>query len=213
MEFILRNINHNNLLTGLLLVSILLLVIAKYFYFNQFSDFLNITQSNKYLTLYAKNGKKISVFNPLLYLFFVINCAIFIYLSIKNLQLDFAFFTIFIAVNLYILSFFLIKKICFEVVEINEVMTKILFQKITFNHYVGVLFFVFNLISLYVNPFPSVFYTYSSILFVGIFYLLFLLVIVFQNLRWLLANWFYFILYLCTFKISPLLIGGFLLSR
>jgi len=213
MEFILRNINPNNLLTGLLLASILLLVVTKYFFPFQFTDLLNITQNHKYVTLYTKSKRKISVFNPLMYLFFAINCSLFFYLSAKKLQIEVVFFNLFIMVNVYVLGLYFIKKIGVKTLGIGSILTFVIFQKITFNHYIGIVFFIFNLISLYINPSPSTFYTYGSFVFIGILYVFMLFLIVAQNLKWVLRHWFYFILYLCTFKISPLLVGGFLLSR
>ncbi len=214
MEFILRNINHNTILTGLLLLSVIMLVLSKYLYFHQFTDWINITHYNKYITLYSKTTKKISLYNTLIYLFFVINATVYVYVIGNRLHHNISsILFVFIAINVYVLCMYLIKKICFEVLDISFIMDKILFQKITLNHYIGIILFIFNLFFLYLNESLNTLFIYASIFFLVVIYVFALFLVVFQNLKWVLKHWFYFILYLCTFKISPLLVGGFLFSR
>jgi len=213
MEFILRNSNPNHLLTILLLCSVLILTISKILYYYQFSEWAAVLQHSKYIALYAKNTSKVSFFNIFLYLFFAINTTIFLFLIQPFFNIQVQILTLFIAVNIYMLGMYLLKKICFEILGIGEEMHRILFQKTTLNHYLGLVFFILNLVLMYINTSPSYFFILCCVGFVVFSYVFSFVIVVAHNLKWVLQHWFYFILYLCTFKISPLLLGGFFIKQ
>lgn len=213
MEFLLRNIHGHATFTYIILVSLIILVVTKLLYPLQFENLLNISQRSKYLNLHAKSMNTIDYFNALLFLFLTLNVSLFIYLISEILGRPYNYFSIFITTNVVLLSITLIQKICFEIFDLGDFFKKILLQQTTLNHYIGFIIFITNLFLLFITPNLSSIYIYLICsLLISLYALMFTLVIA-NNLKLVLKGWFYFILYLCTFKISPILLGAFLLTR
>ena len=213
MEFLLRNIDSHATFTYIILVSLIILIVTKLLYPLQFENLLNISQRSKYLNLHAKSMNTIDYFNGLLFLFLTLNVSLFIYLISETLGHPFNYLSIFIVINVVLLSITLIQKICFEIIDLGEFFKTILLQQTTLNHYIGFIIFTTNLFLLFIAPNLSDIYIYLICsLLISLYALMFMLVIA-SNLKLVLKGWFYFILYLCTFKISPILLGAFLLTR
>lgn len=181
-------------------------------YTNQFFCFLNIVQHNKYINLYIKDGKT-NLFNPLLFLFFSINFSVFIHIVLQKLNYQIGFYNVFIIVNIYFLSVYLIKTLVFKVLNLIVIGAVIFLQNTTINHFIGFILFVFNLIFIFIFPETELWFVYFSAICIGFLFILSFVIVLTNNLKLVLRYWFYFILYLCTFKISPILVGIFLTTR
>jgi hypothetical protein len=217
MEFLLRNIEYNEHLTYLLLGSLFIIMCLKQIYSYQFEEFLSVLTNGKYFILHNKRDKKKNLFNSLFYLFFTINISVFTYTILKSLKLnpknDIEFLAyIFLFINGYFISKYLIEKIIFEILNLNSVFENYNFQKLTCINFISLFLFLANIIFLYVSPNLSEFWACISI---GIFFSLYLIsitIIILYNQKIFLKHWFYFILYLCALEIAPFLIGAILLQ-
>jgi len=217
MEFLLRNIENNEHLTYLVLGSLFVIMCIKHLYNFQFEDFLGVLTNGKYFLLHNKKDKKRNFFNRLFYVFFAINLSLFSYLALRSLKLlaqnNFANFSaIFILVNVYFISKYLIEKIIFETLNINTVFENYNFQKLTCINFISLFLFLTNIILLYITPNPDLFWIY---LVIGLFlslYLLSITIIILYNQKTFLKYWFYFILYICALEIAPILIGAVLIQ-
>lgn len=216
MDFLLRNIENNEYLTYLILGALLVVMLIKQLYSIQFEDFLGVLTNGKYFLLHNKNDKKKNFFNSLFYIFFAINISLFSYLTLGSIKLfsdsnSTKLSTIFIVVNVYFISKFLIEKIIFEVLDLNSVFENYNFQKLTSINFISLFLFLTNITLLYITPNPEVFWVYFSI---GVFifiYLLSITIIILYNQKIFLKYWFYFILYICALEIAPFLIGAILI--
>jgi len=217
MDFLLRNIEHNEHLTYLLLGSLLVIMCLKKIYSSQFEEFLNVLTNGKYFILHNKGDNKKNLFNSLFYLFFSINISIFTYITLKTLEylpkpgIEF-FVIVFIFINSYFISKYLIEKIIFEILDLNSIFENYNFQKLTCINFISLFVFLTNIIFLYILPNPNEYWVYLSI---GCFFFLYLIsitIIILYNQKIFLKHWFYFILYICALEIAPFLIGAILIQ-
>ena len=213
MEFLLRNIDSHTTFTYIILASLIILVVTKLLFPLQFENLLNISQRSKYLNLHSKSLNTIDYFNALLFLFLTLNVSLFINLIGNNLGYPLIYLSIFVVVNVVLLSITLIQKICFEIIDLGDFFKSILIQQTTLNHYVGFFIFITNLFLIFITPNLSSTYIYLICSLLILLYALMFVLVITSNLKLVLKGWFYFILYLCTFKISPILLGVFLLTR
>lgn len=217
MDFLLRNIEYNEYLTYFLLGSLLVIMCLKQIYSHQFEEFLSVLTNGKYFILHNKGDKKKNLFNSFFYLFFAINISIFTYFTLKALELNpengiALFVYIFLFINGYFISKYLIEKIIFETLDISSVFENYNFQKLTCINFISLFLFLANTIFLYISPNPSEFWIYTGI---GVFlslYLISITIIILYNQKLFLKHWFYFILYLCALEIAPFLIGAVLIQ-
>jgi len=187
----------------------------KQLYSYQFDEFLNVLTNGKYFILHNKGDKKKNLFNSFFFLFFTINLSVFIYTSLNNLGFStkngIEFFgIIFLFINIYFISKYLIEEIIFETLDLSSVFENYNFQKLTCINFISIFLFLTNLIFLYITPNPSQFWALLSI---GVFFSLYLIsitIIILYNQKMFLKHWFYFILYLCALEIAPFLIGAVL---
>jgi len=216
MDFILRNIDYNEHLTYLILGSLLILICIKQLYSYQFEEFLSTLTNGKYFILYDKKNKRKNLFNTLFHIFFAINVSTFIAITHKTLNpsiiLDLYYFSfIFLFINCYFITKYLIEKIVFETLDLNSVFITYNFQRQTCINIISLFLFLVNIIFLYISTDSSVLLTYISIGFFFCLYLISITIIILYNQKKFLKHWFYFILYLCALEISPFLIGAVLI--
>jgi len=216
MEFLLRNIENNEYLTYLILGSLFIIMCIKHLYSFQFEDFLGVLTNGKYFLLHNKGDKKHSFFNSLFYLFFAINITVFSHLTLSSLKLLpennlIHFSTIFIIINIYFISKYLIEKIIFETLNLNAVFENYNFQKLTCINFISLFLFLANIILLYITPYISDFWIYLGIGLFIFLYSLSITIIILYNQKMFLKYWFYFILYICALEIAPFLISAVLI--
>ena len=216
MEIIYRNIDSLDWITLIIFISLIVLALSKYLFKGMFTNFIILPFNNKYLTLYNKKGKLFNWFHILLTFFQLINFSLFAFLAkhIISSQSIAVYPIIFFAV-LGILIMYLLTKIGVQIANgfvfnANEVVTEIIFNKISYFNYSSCIAFIANIILAYIlkDSKPVVYISIFCIFLVnGIG-----LVNTLRNHQKLISiNLFYFILYLCALEIAPLvLIGSYL---
>lgn len=211
MEYLFRHIENNEHLTYFILGSLLILLYIKHLYRFQFEELLKLPTYGKYLIIYNKGNKKKNLFNLLFFIFFTTNISIYTNISLLSLKLlpknDINYFlVIFLLANCYFFVKYIVEKIIFNILDLNTVFENYNFQKLTCINFISLVFFLTNILFLYITTNPSAFLVYLSIGLFFVFYLLCILLIVLYNQKKFLKHWFYFILYLCALEISPYVI-------
>ncbi|BFP41612.1 DUF4271 domain-containing protein [Flavobacteriaceae bacterium GF1] len=209
MSPIYRSITYLDWMTLILLFCLVLLVLGKYLFKTSFFNFIILPFNNKYITLNKKKGKLFYGFHLIMSIFQIANLSLFLFIS-RNIFFDQPLTTspeFYVVVIMGILVFLLVKTIL-QVgngyfFENNELMTDIIFEKLTYFNYGGLIAFLGNVLVIYVFPGDK-----------SIIYLIFLLLIGINGIgiikilrthqKLIIGNTFYFILYLCTLEISPI---------
>ena len=211
MNPIYRSITNFDWITIILMVSLLLLCLGKYFFSNSFFNFIILPFNNKYITLNRKKGKLLHGFHVIMSVFQIVNLGLFIYVA-RNLfqnqpSNSYSEFYLLIVTSLFL---FLLVKMGLQIgngyfFENRDLMTELVFEKLSYFNYGGLIVFLGNILVIYIFP--------SSIPIIYIVILLFLIINgigmmkILRNLQKLITgNTFYFILYLCTLEISPIAI-------
>ncbi|SDD85062.1 protein of unknown function [Pricia antarctica] len=213
MEPILRTADTADWITIILLSSILLLVLAKSFFYSRFLNFIILPFNNKYIFMYNKKEKLINWFHIFFTFFQLINFSLFVFFAGK------IFFDT--AENGYpfmypiilgcILGFILIKVVLQLangfIFGSNKAISELIFKKLSYLNYTGLVMFLANLLLAYVARDSQI------VVFVAIFLILLINVIgwitLLRNHQKFITNYFfYFILYLCALEISPFIIIG-----
>ena len=176
-----------------------------------FSNFIILPFNNKYVTLYNKKGRLFNWFHLVLTLFQLINFSLFVFLA-KNVfftQTTYSYPIIFLAV-LGTLIVFLLLKIGIQlangfVFDSTELITGLIFNKISYFNYSSCIAFIANIILSYIIK------DSKPVIYISIFCILFINGIGLANAlrnhqKLISANVFYFILYLCTLEIAPMVL-------
>ncbi|NQY06957.1 MAG: DUF4271 domain-containing protein [Flavobacteriaceae bacterium] len=203
MEFILKNISHNDLVTSLLLGCLTLIVVAKLFFENRFQDFFELLKNGKYLVIYGKESHNFDLFNSIFFLVQLITLSLFytLFLSDSPNFLNTWVFAIISIFGFVIIKYFF-EKIMVNILQIDKIYDHFIFQKITFRNLIGVLLF-FLVIIFYWMIDPGTTVIMISVGLIVLIYIITALLTYKNHLSIILNNLFYFILYLCAFEISP----------
>ena len=213
MNPIYRNIISLDWMTLILGFSLLLLALGKYFFKSTFSTFFILPFNNKYLALSKKKGRFFNWFHLLLTLFQLLNISLFTFLAsnvLSNKQLD-SYPTIFWIALAFILAYLTVKTLLqlgngyfFENLTI---MNDLIFKKLTYFNYGGIIAFLGNIVIIYIlqDSKPVV---YATLFLIFLINAIGLVTILRNHQKLIVANILYFILYLCTLEISPLVIIG-----
>jgi hypothetical protein len=129
----------------------------------------------------------------------------FSYLRFNNIT-DFNFklyLQIFTVVSVFLVSKILIEKIIFNIFEVENLFNKLQYNRFSYSNVMGILFLPLHFIIFYNFNLPNVFfYFYFGIIIFGLLFNYFLSILHFFNL--LIKHNIYFILYICTLEIAPL---------
>ncbi|MCG2417993.1 DUF4271 domain-containing protein [Aequorivita sp. F47161] len=210
-DFSYRLIDSTDWATYLLLGCFVLYALAKYYYPRRFNEFSLLPLTNQYFFVHGKNDELNHPFNMILFVAQIICVSIFIFLLFKvfNPELvksnDWLFIQIGTAYSMFILIKFTFEKIVANIFSMDELINNYLYQKLSYRNFLGIFFFVGNLIFLYIySPTPI-----AMIVFGVIALLLNAIALLYsykKNGKLIFRNFFYFILYLCTLEISPYII-------
>ncbi len=209
MNPIYRSTTYLDWMTLILLFCLVLLVLGKYLFKTSFFNFIILPFNNKYITLNKKKGKLFYGFHLIMSVFQIANLSLFLFIS-RNIFFGQHLTTspeFYVVVIMGILIFLLVKTVLQigngYFFENNELMTDIIFEKLTYFNYGGLIAFLGNVLVIYVFPGDK-----------SIIYLIFLLLIGINGIgiikilrthqKLIISNTFYFILYLCTLEISPI---------
>jgi len=211
MNSIGRSIPDLDWITIVLVLSLMLLGVGKYFFKNAFLNFIILPFNNKYITLNKRKGKLIQGFHIIMSIFQIVNLGLFFFVAKTVLQqqpiLGYnEFYTTIIAG----LLMFLILKILLQIgngyfFENQELMSELIFEKMSYFNYGGLFAFMGNILAIYVFP-SSMSLLYVIILVVLGINGIGIIKMLRNHQKLILGNTFYFILYLCTLEISPIAI-------
>ncbi len=200
----------NDVYALLILLSVSLIVTAKLLFETRFRDYLDVVINVRYLKLYSRDQKKIDVFNTILTSNFYIILALFTYTtySIFAVELSNSLEVLPIIIAFIILVFFgkwLLEKFVGYIFGISPIIKLYLFQKTTFKNYTGLILIPLCVLLLF-SPIDE-----KSLIYLGFFAILSINLIGFARFlklyqKAILANFFYFLLYLCALEIGPYVI-------
>ncbi|MEN8885415.1 MAG: DUF4271 domain-containing protein [Winogradskyella sp.] len=202
-----RNFITHNWFTFFTILSLGLIVAAKYVNAMRFNDFLLVISNPKYLKIYSRDQKFIDLFDSCLFINLALSLSIFIYFGygtyITPLTFElFEFLKLLFAVATLIIIKTLLERLTGSLFEIDNLIDDYLFQKTAFKNYSGILLLTTNLILLYTN-------TNANVVIITSFSLIVLVHLIgffrsFKNYqKILIPNFFYFLLYLCALEIGP----------
>ena len=211
MEPIGRAIQSIDWITVTLIVSLLFMVIAKSLFYGRFLNFIILPFNNKYIFMYNKKDRLLNGFQIFFTLFQVSNFALFIYLgSILLFETDSRPSPLAYLLVLGALLGFLFAKIVVQlangfVYNNEKVITELIFKKLSYLNYSGLVMFLANVILTFVLK--------DSL---SVFYIALFLIVAINVVGWITliknhqklitSHFFYFILYLCALEIAPLVI-------
>ena len=211
MEPILRHISNADWITLIIFSSAVFIVLAKALFYSRFMNFIILPFNNKYIFLYNKKDRMMNGFNILFSFFPLLNLSLFLYYGITLfLPGEMISPALLFALILSLVFLFLFVKILTQlgssaIFNSQGIITEILFKKISYLNYSGLVMFVINVLLTYVFPGSE------SIFYLGTFLVLVVLsiswgTIIQTHLTFITSYLFYFILYLCALEIAPLII-------
>ena len=206
MDWILLNKVHQDWISILIFSNLMLLSFLKWRYDRKFTSFFKSIDPSVYFNNYGNNfffnrffGASILIFsiaNISLYLIFILNSLDLIELNIISFLIFFSF--------LLLIGFlsYLINSILGQILAVKRETLAYIFNNLRFLFRLSIFIFIILVIHYY--------YFFDSFIFLGttslclfIFYFLYSIVIIYKFLRNLDKGKLYFILYVCTLKITP----------
>jgi len=212
-----RLIENKDWATLIIVLSLVLIAIAKSAFESRFNDFIKLIVSNKYTKIYRESSHLMSGFNVLLLIVNLISFSFFIQLIFFHLGIGekadwILFLRIVTLLTVFILSKFLIEKIIATIFGIEEVIEQFNLLKVTYRTYIGLLLLPLTIILYYSNNIANAI-IYSIIIILLTINLLtyFISLKIYQN--FIFSKFFYFILYLCTLEIAPYYFIYYLITK
>ena len=208
-----RNMVSLDTFTLLLCVGLLVVALAKYHYPSRFYTFLELPFNNKYISVFSKKGKLLNWFHLLFSVFQLIHISLFLYLSFKTFAVSgpFELLSSIMVFGLFLLVFLaskgLVQIAVGYVFDINGIVSDIIFNKQSYYNHSSFVIMTANIFLMYILP------DSKTVIYVAIALFLLINFIGFVNVVRIHQNVFagkivYFILYLCTLEIAPLVIIG-----
>lgn len=212
MESITRVFNNVDWVTTIFVASLFVLVLSKTFFYNKFINFVVLPFNNKYIFLHSKKHILFNWFNVLWSLFLWLNVALFFYYVLAIFKIGeevtpTKYFFIFGILVLFISLKLMLQFINSFVFNAETTIIHIVFNKVSYQNYGGLVLFLANIFLTYITPYSELVAYLAVVLFIVV------LCIGWVNLlrihrNFITINFFYFILYLCALEISPFVIIG-----
>ena len=207
MQNIHRTIESLDWITFILVGCVILVTVLRVVYPKRFDDFIKLPISNNYFLTKGKFEELKHPFSVLFFLIQVLTLSLFIFLFF--LVKGGLSATIFIKITLASFTFILMKtcieKLIGSIFDIETIINKYIFTKLSYRNYISLFLIVLNFIFYFsVKPTMLLLFMFSGLIVV---LNLFILFINYKNYRSLIfSNFFYFLLYICALEISPYLI-------
>ena len=197
--------------TIIILLNIIIVTIAKTLNNSRFKQFLLIYLNNSFLKFSSNDNSFLSSFNSLLNVNYIISISVYISILISynlygfnnNFEIT-IFFTTLLFIVAFIYTKYLIEILIGWAFNVRKFVVSFNLQKNSFNKLIGIIMILLNSLAIYSFP-NSVAFTKISIFLVISLYLVGLYKVIRLNDNSILSNMFYFILYLCTLEIVPIL--------
>ena len=213
MEPITRTIAHPDWITLTLVGSLVLLLLAKSFFYTRFMNFMILPFNNKYIGIYIKKEKLFNWFHILVSVFQIINTALFMYLiwltyiETSTSKNPLIFFLFLILVLAFLSAKTILQLFNGFVFSSYKTFNELIFRKLSYLNYAGIVLFIANVFLIYVFPLSKIIIPIALFFFLMINLIGWITVI--KNYQKFIGSYFfYFILYLCALEIAPLVIMG-----
>lgn len=207
MELIKRAVQDNSWAAFLFMGSFILLAILKSVFQKQFSDFLGLVFSNKYIKLYSDSNLSLNWFSFFMVVIQLVSFSFFFFILLSNFDYinkdDFkAFGGIFLILSSFVGGKHLIEKGIANLFNIQAFYNNFLFQQLSYRTYLGLAMLFITFVMYYTSSVNNVISYIFLIIFVIIQLIIYLISFKFFQ-KEILSNLFYFILYLCALEIAP----------
>ena len=192
------------------LISLLIILIVKKINSRRFSDIIRLFTNSNYLRIYLKEHRFLDLFDFILFLNFIINFTTYTYIlynSLINLieintnkfaAISIAF-TIFLALKL------ILKLLTGYLFDLHKTISILIFQQVSTINFIGIMLLPINLLLVFGLNFDFIWMIISIVL-IATTILIGMLKTIQTNLNFVLSNFLYFILYICTLEIGPYII-------
>ncbi len=206
MDWILLNKVHQDWISILIFSNLMLLSFIKWRYDRKFTSFFKSIDPSVYFNNYGNNFFFNRFFGASILVFSIANislCLIFILNSLDLIELNFISFLFFFSFLLLIgfLSY-LINSILGQILAVKKETLAYIFINLRFLFRLSIFIFIILVIHYYYFFDTFIFLSITSLC-LFMFYFLYSIVIIYKFLRNLDKGKLYFILYLCTLKITP----------
>lgn len=212
MQAIERHVESLDWISLILLGAFILLSLVKSTYPQRFEEFISLLTSNKFMVFRGKEYKAFHPFNIFMFLLNIISVSLFLFLLFKMLSpietVDnqmVLFIRIATGYTSFVLVKFGIEKIIANIFDLDRIIDYYLYQKLAYRNFIALLLFI-PLIFFFYAFTPPLILMYSLLGLLILMNAVSLSTIYKQNQSLISANWFYFILYLCTLEIAPYII-------
>ncbi|WP_127137251.1 DUF4271 domain-containing protein [Flagellimonas oceanensis] len=216
MEPIEKTITSLDWMTLTLFMALVVLALGKYLYHRKFLNFIILPFNDKYILLHNKKGQFSHWFHLLLTVFQLINLSLFIFLVSKSFELIpfekniSTYFIILGALTLFELVKFLLQMLTGIVFNSLSLIGGLVFSKVSYLNYSSIAMAIANILLIYITT------DSKTIIYVAISVIILIngiggIKLLKNHQKALFPYFMYFILYLCTLEIAPLvLIGSYL---
>lgn len=202
----LRDLYTVDILTLTFIGCLIIVALSKSLFTKRFNEFILLLFNSRHTNQYLKEQRFFDLFEGLLFLNFIINLGLLLHTYLSN-QASNAIPQMDVFKYALLIGLFLILKVLFErllssVLDIEPIIDKYIFEKTSFQNFIGLLLLPLNALLIYsLPPNPVILITLLAILLSIQLFGLFLFIK--NNLNVFRKSLFYFILYLCTLEIAP----------
>lgn len=207
MEGTLRQIVTQDWITLIVLAVLILVTLAKVVNPQRFASFIALPYSDTYFSNYDRKQKTRNLFTILLFTvqFIVIPLCIYALYNDYTNTTTTNLYTLFLIVLGY-LGFVLGKQLLVRIIgytlQIQHISTTYFYHRLSYTNYISILLFVIFVIVYYIDFIP-INVTLGLIYFVGLVFLISIVVILMKFKGIIITHLFYFILYFCALEIAP----------
>ncbi len=216
MDPIEKTITSLDWMTITLFIGMVVLALGKYLYHKKFLNFIILPFNDKYILLHNKKGQFSHWFHLLLTLFQLINLSLFIFLAMQAFEvipneksvISYSIILGFLA--LFELTKFLLQMFTGFVFDNMNLIGGLIFSKVSYLNYSSILISITNILLIYITT-GSKTTIYVAIALIALINGIGVAKLLKNHQKALFPYFLYFILYLCTLEIAPLvLIGSYL---
>ncbi|MEM6863699.1 MAG: DUF4271 domain-containing protein [Bacteroidota bacterium] len=213
MNPISKTVDSLDWMTLALVISLFILTLGKYLFENKFFIFLILPFNNKYMVLSSKKGRLLNWFHILITQFQIINFSLFLFLiqgtwgDLSTQHIRYPFLFIYAGVLFFQLLKILLQFLKGFTFNTQELVLDMIYSKTTYLNYSSLVVFLGNVLLIYVlkDSKTVIYIVISLIIFINAIGLVKLLK---NHQKAVVYYLFYFILYLCTLEIAPLVVIG-----
>jgi hypothetical protein len=192
------------------LVSLLIILIVKSINRRRFSDLMRLFTNSNYLRIYLKEHRFLDIFDFILFLNFIINCTAYTYIlygsfiNLIEIKTN-KFVTISIAFTIFLALKLILKLLTGYLFDLHKTISILIFQQVSTINFIGIMLLPINLLLVFGLNF-DIRWIIISIVLIAATILIGVLKTIQTNLNFVLSNFLYFILYICTLEIGPYVI-------